>query len=333
MELDAFVRERRPRWDRLERLLDQVERNPEGEADPRRVQEIVRLYRQACSDLNQARSLTAQPAFLDRLNLLTGRGYRFVYRDTRRTGLRQAVVDFFVREVPAAFRRQRTRVAAAAGAVLLGALLGAAAVASDPGHARRLVPPAFYTSSPAQRVAELEKKEERIDSVEAAATFSAFLFTHNIQVSFLAFSLGALTIVGGYLILFYNGVILGAVAAQYVRDGVTTFFFAWVGPHGAVELPSIAFAGAAGLVAGHAFLLPGDRSVGASIRAAMPDVRRMLVGTAAFLVVAGLIEGSFSQFTAKTFPYGLKIGVAVVLFALLVLYLFAPRPGRNGGAS
>jgi hypothetical protein len=50
-----------------------------------------------------------------------------------------------------------------------------------------------------------------------------------------------------------------------------------------------------------------------------------MIATAMTLVFAGLIEGSFSQFTANTFPYALKIGVAVVLFAILMLYLFARR--------
>ncbi len=57
--------------------------------------------------------------------------------------------------------------------------------------------------------------------MEEAALFGAKLYTHNIQVSFLAFSLGALSLVGGIWILFYNGVMLGAVATTYVLDGVS----------------------------------------------------------------------------------------------------------------
>jgi hypothetical protein len=41
--------------------------------------------------------------------------------------------------------------------------------------------------------------------------------------------------------------------------------------------------------------------------------------------VAGLIEGSFSQFSARTVPYAVKIAVAAVLFVALHLYLFLPR--------
>lgn len=328
MELDAFIRERRPRWDRFERLLDDVERNPDQSLDSRTLQELVRLYRQACSDLNHARSITAQPLLLDRLNQLTGRGYRYVYRDARRITLLQATRDLFLHEVPATFRRERSVVGAAAAAMILGAVFGFAAVCFNPHLADDLVPGMFQTESAKKRVEQLEKEDERINTVEAAAAFGAYLMSHNIQVSFLCFSLGALTILGGYSVLFYNGVILGAVAAQYVLDGVATFFLAWVGPHGALELPAIIFSGAAGIKAGHALLLPGNLSVASSIRRAFPDLRRMLLGTAAILVLAGLIEGSFSQFTSKTFPYPFKISVAIALFVLLLSYLFVRRKER-----
>ncbi len=325
MDLDAFIRERRPRWDRLERLLDDLDQVGDRGLDPKTLQELVRLYRQTCSDLNHARSITAQPLLLDRLNQLAGRGYRTVYRDARRITLGESLKRLFLYEIPATFRKERSVVGMAAASMLLGAVFGFAAVLSNPALSHDLIPQMFDTESARHRVQELEKNEERINSVEAASLFSAYLMSHNIEVSFLCFSLGAFTILGGYAILFYNGVILGAVAAQYVTDGVSTFFFAWVGPHGALELPAIVFSGAAGIVAGRALLLPGNLSVATSLRRAFPDLRRMLLGTAAILVLAGLIEGSFSQFTKKTFPYELKIGVAIVLFIGLVSYLFVRR--------
>jgi uncharacterized membrane protein SpoIIM required for sporulation len=72
--------------------------------------------------------------------------------------------------------------------------------------------------------------------------------------------------------------VLGAVAGLYLLDGVQLFFLAWVGPHGALELPAIVFAGAAGLVAGHALWLPGRLSRGAALRRALPSLWAMLLG-------------------------------------------------------
>lgn len=327
MDIDRFVEERKDHWRRLEELLDRAEQLTERDLGPEGMRDILRLYRLTSSDLNQARSLTADPEVLERLNALAGRGYRFIYR-SRRSGLAGALRRFgrFLSfDVPEAYRQEAWAVGVAAAALLLGALFGFLAVIARPSSAEDLIPGELFTQSPRERVEEIEKNEERIATIDDAAQFGAQLYTHNIRVSFLAFSLSALSLVFGVWILFFNGSLLGAVAATYMLDGVSTFFFAWVGPHGALELPSIIFAGAAGLVAGRALFFPGNLSRGASLRRAFPRVWRMMVGVMLFLVVAGLIEGSFSQFSAKTVPYSLKIAVAVVLHVALLAYLFVPR--------
>jgi uncharacterized membrane protein SpoIIM required for sporulation len=333
MDIDRFVEERKDHWRRLEELLDRAEQVTERDLGPEGMRDILRLYRLTSSDLNQARSLTADPEVLERLNALAGRGYRFIYRSRRSTGLTGALRRFgrFLSfDVPEAYRQEAWAVGVAAAALLLGALFGFLAVLAHPSSAEDLIPEEFFTQSPRERVDEIEKKEERIATVDDAALFGAQLYTHNIRVSFLAFSLSALSLVLGVWILFFNGSLLGAVAATYMMDGVSAFFFAWVGPHGALELPSIVFAGAAGLVAGRALFFPGDLSRGASLRRVFPRVWRMMVGVMLFLVLAGLIEGSFSQFSAKTVPYSLKIAVAVVLHVALLAYLFVPRRQESG---
>jgi uncharacterized membrane protein SpoIIM required for sporulation len=333
MDIDRFVEERKDHWRRFEELLDRAEQVTERDLGPEGMRDILRLYRLTSSDLNRARSLTADPELLERLNALAGRGYRFIYRSRRSNGIGGALRRFgrFLSfEVPEAYRQESWAVGIAAGALLLGALFGFLAVMLRPSSAEDLIPSDFFTQSPRQRVEEIEKREERVSTIDEAAVFGAELYTHNIRVSFLAFSLGALTLVAGVWILFFNGSLLGAVAATYLMDDVSVFFFAWVGPHGALELPSIVFAGAAGLVAGRALFFPGDLSRGASLRKAFPRVWRMMVGVMLFLVLAGLIEGSFSQFSAKTVPYSLKIAVAVVLHVALLAYLFVPRRQESG---
>src|SRR6185503_11915949 len=75
---------------------------------------------------------------------------------------------------------------------------------------------------PSQRVANEEKR--KIDRLEGnKSTFSASLITHNIQVSIFALALGMTYALGTILLLFYNGVVLGAIAVDYVADGQTTF--------------------------------------------------------------------------------------------------------------
>lgn len=338
IDVERWAWEREDRWRRLAELLDVADRAPERELGPAGMRELLGLYRLVSSDLNRARSLTANPDLLGRLNELVGRGYRFIYRQRRR-GMARELPRFVARvgrllgsEVPAAFRREAAAVALAAGTFLLGALFGATAAIVRPGAAEDLIPRQFLTESPRERVEHIERHRERISTVAQAAVFGSQLYTHNIQVAFLVFSLGALTLAGAIPLLFYNGVLLGAIGASYALDGVGLFFFAWVGPHGAFETAAIAFAGAAGMVAGRALLLPGELSRGAAVRLVFPRVWRMMTAVMVLLVIAGLIEGSFSQFSAKVVPYPLKIAVAVILLGSLVLFLFLPRrQGATGG--
>lgn len=322
MNIERFLSDRRPVWDELDALLKRAD---DVELSRAEMQELVELYRRTCSDLNRARSQTANPEILGHLNQLTGRAYRFIYRAGHETQAGPAFVRLITREIPAAFRRERFSIGIAAAAFLLGMMFGSIAILIDPANGERLVPAMFFTESPKERVEKIERGEERISNVEDAMLFGASLYTHNIRVSFLAFALGALTIVLGIVILFYNGVILGAVGTLYALDDVSVFFFAWVGPHGALEIPAIIFGGAAGLLVGRALLMPGNLSRGASLRRVLPSVWRIIIGAALILICAGLIEGSFSQFSAKTIPYALKIVVALLLFLGLTTYLFLRR--------
>src|SRR5207302_10510035 len=110
-----------------------------------------------------------------------------------------------------------------------------------------LMPFSHLMGDPAKRVAE----EERATSDRLAGrktSFSAFLMTHNTKVSIFTFALGMTWGVGTMIMLFYNGVILGAVALDYIAAGQTKFLLGWLLPHGVIEIPAILIAGQAGLL-------------------------------------------------------------------------------------
>jgi uncharacterized membrane protein SpoIIM required for sporulation len=338
-DIERFIRERQPRWQALDRLLQEF-----AEHDPRTlgraaVIELVRLYRIVCSDLNQARSYTANPELLDRLNQLVGRSYRIVYQAAPGAIRGGSIWRFLTYDVPATFQAEIRLVLLAAAIFIAGALVGLAAVIIDPANGEILIPAEFFTESPADRVAHIEAEPERLASAEDVAALGSMLYTHNIQVSFLTFSAAALTLVGGWCLLFFNGLILGAVGGLYIIGGVGTFFIAWVGPHGALELPAIIFSAAAGLRLGQALLTPGEFGRADAVRRAFPAVYRIMATAALVLVAAGMIEGSFSQLSAKAVPYAIKIAAAAFLFCCLISWLFLLRrsqadradPARGSG--
>ena len=81
-----------------------------------------------------------------------------------------------------------------------------------------------------------------------------------------------------------------APCSQGAGDNIVTFI---VG-HGTLELGAIVIAGGAGLVLGWSVISPGERTRVASLQRAARDVRVIVFGAAAMLLLAAAIEGFWS---------------------------------------
>jgi len=153
------------------------------------------------------------------------------------------------------------------------------------------------------------------------------LMTHNIQVTVMTLACGVTWGIGTVILLFYNGVILGAISADYVGAGYTRFLAGWLLPHGAIEIPAILLGGQAGLVLAGAVIGWGERASRVDrLRRVAGDLLSIALGAAALLVWAGLVEAFVSQYHQPVLPYGLKI--AFGLLELGALSIFLARAGR-----
>lgn len=159
--------------------------------------------------------------------------------------------------------------------------------------------------------------------------FSAVLMTNNTQVSILALALGVTWGIGTLILLFYNGVVLGAVIFDYVRAGQSVFLMGWLLPHGVVEIPAILIAGQAGLLLGQALIgWNSKESVSQRLRSVTGSLVTLISGAALLLIWAGLVEAFLSQYHEPILPYQIKIVFGLVeLLALLMFLTFAGRRG------
>ncbi len=325
MDLNDFLEDRRPRWQRLSSLLDKADAASLAGLAPAEADELFALYRLASSDLNLVQTRAGNPALLSFLEHLVGRAYANLAapRRMRFFGSWWRIVRH---DFPAALRQQVRLLCLATAAMAAGVLLGLITTLLDPNAAEVFLPPMHLNESPKQRVANLEMVEQQgegqIDSASKHTLFTTFLFTHNIRVTVLCFALGFTFGIGTLVLLVFNGAMLGSLAALYWTDGVFTFFVAWIGPHGSIELPCILFGGTAGLMVARAQLRRDRGGTIAQIRTLRPTLVHMLIGTATLLVIAGTVEGGFSQINEPLLPYEFKIAVAAALFAALLAYLF-----------
>src|ERR1041385_7428381 len=130
--------------------------------------------------------------------------------------------------------------------------------------------------------------------------------------------------------LFYNGVILGAVAADYLAAGQTKFLVGWLLPHGSFEIPAILIAGPAGLVFGRALIGSEKRTpLNARLREISGDLVTLIFGVGILLVWAGFVEAFLSQYHEPIIPYWLKISFGTAELWLLTLFLACSGAGRG----
>jgi uncharacterized membrane protein SpoIIM required for sporulation len=329
-DLKTFIERERPHWQELERELERIRDRFADMSDLRYARHILSLFQRASSDLARIQGWSAEPELKAYLETLVGTGYAEIHGATR-SSRHFRPWHWLTRSFPQAFRRQVWGWHASVWLTIAGCLLGALLISMDTEGAREAIFPFAHLvkMSPSERVAWEENRqasdqEKGKDTLEGRkSSFSARLMQNNISVALRALALGITWGLGTLLILFYNGVILGGVAMDYIMDGQTVFMLAWLLPHGSVEIPAILIGGQGGLVLGRALIGWGTPdSLSTRFRKIAPDLTHLAGGVAVLLVWAGIIEAFFSQYHAPILPYSVKIAFGALQLAGLGWFLF-----------
>jgi uncharacterized membrane protein SpoIIM required for sporulation len=326
LDLPRFLEAERPHWAALEKSLAWMESNPTGKLSLDEAERFHALYERAADDLTRVAGFAAEGELQRYLSWLVSRAYAEIHESRERTRFRPW--RWLAFEFPNAFRRHVRAFQLGVVLTLVGAAFGGLALVYDPEAKAMLMPFEGLQMTPAQRV-ERERVLQGKQLTGKKGSFSAQLMTHNTQVALTTLALGMTFGLGTVIILFYNGVMLGAVAIDYVLGGQTTFLLGWLLPHGVIEIPAILVGGQAGLVIAHALIGWGDRrSRGERLRSVAKDVVTLAGGMAVMLVWAGLVEAFVSQYHEPVVPYALKIAFGVI--EALLLTLFLARSGYGG---
>jgi uncharacterized membrane protein SpoIIM required for sporulation len=309
MRLDTFIAARSPDWRELELLLRQAGRRPER-LGPDGLQRLGALYRASAADLARLRRRAPRSPETARLEVLVGRARQAVYDARTR---RNSVVSFFVTDY---WRLIVERKKALLVAFVL--LFGSAALAAlwgihDPAAATGVVPQQFrpalqpghpwHDMSPSQQTA-----------------FTTEVFTNNIQVTIVAFAGGITGGVATALALLYNGLQLGVIGGLMGQAGNGVGFVDLVTAHGVLELSCILIGGAAGLSLGWSMIAPGLRTRRASLQHEAREALLLVVGTAPWLIVAGIVEGNRANLAESGLGavIGTGLGLGVVFWGLVL---------------
>lgn len=321
IDLSRFVAVEEKYWQELEGLLDRMERDPDRKLSLSELRNFHYLYERTSADLANLQTFATDREIRAYLESLVRRAYGEIHETREQGAARFHFLRWFFRTFPQTFRRRIAAFWLTVGITLVGMAFGGALVTYDSEAKQILLPFPHLQGSPSERVAKEEaQKEDRLAGKKG--TFSAFLMTHNIQVAIGALALGMTWGIGTILLLFYNGIILGAVGVDYVMAGQTKFLLGWLLPHGVIEIPAILVAGQAGLLIAHALIGYGKRmTIRQRLREVAPDLVTLICGCAIFLVWAGFVESFLSQYHEPVVPYVAKIAFGLLELTLLIVFL------------
>lgn len=303
--LGAFIQKNQSRWIRLEELIHKFRRKSLSKQE---LNELGFLYREVAGHLAYAQTYFPEHDITRRLNELTLKAHNRIY-GTGKKRRTPRLIRFFTREFPSLFY-ERTPFFLIAGSIFsIGALIAFLLTLSNVQYVSLFLPPGMA-----------ENIDPHADPSSAGwnpSIVSGQIMVNNIQVALLCFACGALLGVGTVWMLLYNGMLIGALAAIFHRVGESYAFWAFIWPHGVIELTAIFIAGGAGLSLAYSFFVPGELTRAESFKREGKVTVQLMMGVIPMFVVAALIEG---YLTPAPWPHWIKYLIALSTLILLFFY-------------
>jgi uncharacterized membrane protein SpoIIM required for sporulation len=311
MNIQRWIARRQAQWQELDTLLQRAQRRGIKTLTAKEIGTLASLYRSVAADLARANTNQIGQTIVQELQALTTRGYSLIYRGSRKQELREAV-NFYLWKLPQVLRETWGYTAIAFGLFLVGALIAWWFAWQDASFMSLVVPETM-----------IEKVRDRhqlwMGSILGTEPFAATsIAINNLSVAFRMVGGGILAGFWTIYALFYNGVLIGAVATLVGQNGLAYPFWAFVFPHGALELPAIFIAGGGGLLIARGLLFPGRYRRRDALRIYGLQAAQLVMGIVPMLLIAGAIEGFFSP--QEVIPSPIKYVAGTGLFILLILY-------------
>lgn len=322
IDIDKFILAERPYWDELEQITRTLNDKLGSGLSLAEARRYHYLYERASSDLASITTFTADSQTRRYLETLVAGAYGEIH-EARQRIRRPHLWRWLSRTLPRTFRARIGAFWLSCGITAVATLIGAMLLLIDSGAKEVLLPYAHLSISPQERIAKEEAKSATSDHLAGQkATGTAFYITHNTRVSFATMAMGISWGLGTITMLFINGLLLGAVFCDYIANGQALFVFAWLLPHGSVEIPAILIAGQGGLILGRALIGWGTReSLRRRLRKTGPELVTLAGGIFLLLVWAGILEANLSQYHEPALPYWLKVAIGTAQLTALIAYL------------
>lgn len=320
----VFRQQRERDWTDLELMVDRALVRGLGNLTHDELRRLPALYRMTLSSLMVARETAMDRHLVKYLESLAARAYLVVYGN-RRPG-RALFRRFLLETFPVTVRALAMETAISGGLFLLGTAVALALVLADPGWFHAFVDADLARGRGPTATTDELRSVLYSGGEDGLTAFSSFLFTHNARIGMLSFALGIAAGVPTAMLLFSNGLMLGAFIGLYAERGLVVPLLGWLLPHGLPEILALVLCGAAGLHVGRAIVFPGALEIRDALKQNGRRAALVVGGTIALFAVAGVVEGIFRQVVLHD---GVRFGLAAFNATWLGLWMLAAGRGAN----
>jgi uncharacterized membrane protein SpoIIM required for sporulation len=304
MRETRFIEQNKQRWTEFEDCLKRNEQDPE---------KLSQLYIQIMDDLSYARTFYPNRSVRVYLNNLAQQIFYRIYKNKK--GNLKRFIAFWKDDLPQIVYESRRELLLSLIVFISAVIIGVVSSVNDPEFSRFILGNSYVDMT-----LENIKKGDPMAVYKKANGFDMFLGItfNNVFIAFQSFIFGALFTVGSFVVLIYNGIMIGTFQHFFYIHGYFRESLLTVWLHGTLEISSIIIAGGAGLRMGKGLIFPGTYSRLQSFMITARQGAKLLAGIVPIVVFAAIIESFLTRYTNT--PQALRFGVIFLSLAFVFLY-------------
>jgi len=310
----TFLRQNYQRWMEFENLL-----NAGNFEDP---DSLAELFVRITDDLSWARTFYPGSNTEKYLNDLAARIHQEIYKNKKEK--RSRLLTFWSRELPNLMRKQHINLYIAFLIFAISVWVGVVSAQHDENFVRLILGNSYVDMT-----LDNMKDGDPLGVYKDENQFTMFftIAVNNALVAILCIMAGMLHWIGVGLMMFRNGVMLGAFFYFLTANGYGHEAFHTVWIHGVIEIWCIIVAGAGGIALGNALWFPGAWPRGEAFMRGARDALKIALGLIPFFFLAAFFEGFVTRYTElndyvrEMIIYG--SGVFVIWYFIIFPYLLS----------
>jgi uncharacterized membrane protein SpoIIM required for sporulation len=304
----AFVKQNKEKWIAFEQALDKTSNvHPDYLSD---------LYIQLTNDLSYAQTYYPNSSTLTYLNSLASQAHQLIYVNKKES--KKRLLNFWVKEFPEFFGHHVNTLMYSFLIFAVAIFIGAISSINDDSFVR-LIMGDTYVNMTLENIS--EGNPTGVYQDKSMVGMFLYITLNNIRVGVICFALGVLTSIALGLILFRNGIMVGAFFAMFWLEGQAAHAWPVIMLHGTIELSIIVVCGAAGMIMGNAILFPKSYSRRHSFIQGAKSGLKVMISTVPLFIIAGFIESFVTRYAFM--PGWLKYLILFVSAGIILGYYVA----------